>query len=80
MSKSDLEGCVITFEQTWNELERLENMLAARYKLYNRVRAQLIEMDRAGKLPEDEIVIQWRATYTSFLDWIKDDEKVSMGG
>jgi hypothetical protein len=68
---SELDGCVVSFEQTKEELEHLERVLAQRHHLAagRTLRATLIAMDMVGGLGDDEVVADWRAAHTSFLDW-----------
>lgn len=65
---SELEGCVITFDQLKSNLEEIELNLSIQLKILSDVRKNLIEMDICDELPNIELVNEWRATYSSFLE------------
>jgi hypothetical protein len=61
-----------TFAQTKTELLKLERELAQELGLYGvNVRRSLIELDRAGELPESELVDDWHDLYARFLNSTK---------
>jgi hypothetical protein len=66
----DFESFVVTFDDTRDELEAIERQLAVQLDLRGHIRIRLIELDKAGKLIEDEVVAAWHRAYTSYLDWI----------
>src|SRR5262245_16925166 len=70
---SDLDGCTVTFDQTRAELEAIERRLANELGITRLVRRALIERDRAGKLGNSDLAADWRAAYSSFLDWVRAD-------
>lgn len=68
---TELDGCVRTPEQTVEQLEEIERRLALEYGIRGRnVRKALIERDRAGLLPEDELVADWHDLYSSHLNYL----------
>jgi hypothetical protein len=72
LALEDLTDCFVTPEQTREELEELESQLARIYKLegsVEEIRQQLISLNLAGQLVEDELVADWHGAYASFLDW-----------
>lgn len=74
----DLSECVVTFEQTREELEEIERRLAERYELRGKpIRLALIEMDKKGLLREDELVADWHEAYSSYLDWVQATRKLA---
>jgi hypothetical protein len=74
---NDLDGCVITFEQTRAELEDIERQLAHRHGIEGdtlAIRKALIEMTRSETIIEDELVADWLGSYASYLDWVRQGE------
>jgi hypothetical protein len=71
----DLTSCIRGFDETRRELERIEDMLAEQYGIdsRSRIRRTLLELELAGKLACDELVAEWQATYSRYLDWTEDD-------
>jgi len=70
---NDLDGCVVTFEQTRTELEAVEQRLAERLQIKSKcIRCALIEMDIKNILDEDELVRDWRSSYSSYIDWLEN--------
>jgi len=68
-----LDGCLITLEQTRDELEDIERRLARRHGIDGSagdVRQTLIDMIRSGAIVEDELVADWHGAYCSYLDWM----------
>jgi len=65
---NELEGCVIDFNQIKSHLEEIEFKLATDLNIKSNTRQSLIELDIGDKLPNNELVEDWRATYSSFLE------------
>lgn len=66
---NELDGCIITFSEVKSRLENLENELAAKLYIRKNFRLELIQMDRAGQLDNnDPLVKDWRAAYSSYLN------------
>lgn len=63
--------CVVTFADCVRDLEAVETKLAARFNLTGNIRNQLIAMDRANNLLEDELVADWHDLYSSYMEWIR---------
>jgi hypothetical protein len=70
---SELDGCVVTFDEIRDELIEIERKLAQRLGIRKQIRRTLIEMIRSGSLVEDEVVAQWHSTYAIYLDWTQSD-------
>src|SRR4051812_9870977 len=68
---NELDGCIRTLDQTQNELADIEHQLAIRYDIRRNVRRVLIERDRAGELPEDELVADWHDVYSAYLNYLR---------
>jgi hypothetical protein len=66
-----LDGEMKTFESTRDQLEDIERQLAGRHNIRRQVRPTLIAMDRAGELPEDELVADWHDVYASYLNYAR---------
>ena len=64
----DVAACSTTIDDARIELERIEGLLGARYGLRTNVHALLLEMARAGQLPEDELVADWHDAMASHRD------------
>ena len=67
----EVQGCLQTYEMCVAQLDRVEGFLAKRLNLSlsKPIRDQLLSLDRAGDLEEDEVVEAWHANYASFLHW-----------
>jgi hypothetical protein len=68
--------CVVTFEQTRDALEAVERRLADRlgiHAAHGHIRRELLKLDRAGQLDEDELVADWYDLFASYLDWTRDE-------
>ena len=65
------QECVETVEMTIAALEAVEERIADRLKLgrHVNVRAELCRRAREGVLQEDELVSEWHALYSSYVDW-----------
>jgi hypothetical protein len=77
MGVYDLDGCIVTFEQTQAELEDIERQLAHRHGIEGdtlAIRKALIEMIRSGAIIEDELVADWLGAHASYLDWLRNGE------
>lgn len=59
ISKEEFDSCIVTFEDDKRRLKEIEAKLARRFNLRWRVRHQLLKMDRANLLVEDELVADW---------------------
>lgn len=69
----ELRGLTVTFEDTKKELDHLESKLAAQLGLSRGgIRAQLLALDRKGKLTETELVADWYDAYAAYLSWFHD--------
>jgi len=69
--------CFETFEDVKEELEEVERNLATRFKIRRHVRRELIVLDRANKLvEEDDLVARWHELYTAYVDWVRSDTEV----
>lgn len=66
--------CIMTFEKNTAELVRLETILAGRLGL-NPVTARLdlMALDKANKLVEDEVVADWHSSYAWYVSFLRDD-------
>jgi hypothetical protein len=65
---TDLEDCIVTFEQVRDQLEAVEKQLAHRLGLQSpEVRRELIARDQRNELFEDELVAEWHDLYSSYL-------------
>lgn len=65
--------CVETFESTKEKLEAVERRLAEQLQIRGPIRRALITLDRAKKLVEDELVVQWHELLASYNDWTRSD-------
>ena len=65
-----LDGEAKTFESTRDHLVSIEKKLARRFRLRGQIRRSLIEMDRAGRLLEDDLVADWHDAYDSYLNYL----------
>lgn len=65
------EGCIVmTFEDTKQLLDEVEQKLAEREGLHgNNIHEQLIALDKAGKLVEDNLVADWYDALAWHNDW-----------
>jgi len=70
---SDLEGCVITPEDTKRELKALERLLGDRLGIETGVRAALLALESKGQLEHCDEVAEWQQAYASYLDWIAEE-------
>lgn len=64
---------VVTAADTRKRLLKVERQLAERLKLHT-VREQLIALDQADKLVEDELVAEWHELFSSHLDDVRQGE------
>lgn len=70
VDRNDLIECTQTLEQLTAELEAVEAQLAIRHGLTPPdVRGQLIALDTANNLVEDELVMDWHELHSSFVHW-----------
>lgn len=71
----EYQGCIATYEHLRDKLTKIEGFLARRLKLdpSRSFRDQLIDLDKVGSLPEDEVVAEWHADLAHFLIWDDDD-------
>lgn len=70
VDRNDLIECTQTLEQLTAELEAVEAKLAIRCGLQMPdVRGQLIALDNANNLVEDELVMDWHDLHSSFVHW-----------
>lgn len=67
----DLADCIVTFEQTKERLENIEQELAKRLNIKDNIRETLIKLDMDNKLIEDELVAEWYCAYSSYLDYLE---------
>lgn len=74
LTMTDFTDCLDTLEGTKAELEALEAQLAREHELPPAcARALLLALDTEGKLGDEPLVADWRATYARFLDWTEAD-------
>lgn len=74
LTMADFADCLDTLEGTKSELEALEAQLARKHGLPPAsARALLLALDTEGKLGDEPLVADWRATYARFLDWTEAD-------
>lgn len=69
----DLDLCVVTFEQTREELTAVERRLAVKLDIRGNVRRELLRRDRLGQLVEDDLVADWHDLYASYDDWTRNE-------
>lgn len=75
MNELDIDPeCLMTFEKAITNLTRLDNILAERLNLdpYT-ARVNIIALDRANRLVEDEVVADWHCAYAWYVDYLRDD-------
>lgn len=75
----EYQGCIATYEYLKGKLTKIETFLGNRMKLDPSIpfRDQLIDLDKVGSLPEDEVVAEWHADLAHFLIWDDDDRPES---
>lgn len=73
MMMSDLEGCVVTLEQTQRKLEAIERSLGEQLGIVGSVRTELIAREMRGELEHSSLVADWQQTYVSFRDWMAEE-------
>lgn len=66
ISKEEFDSCIVTFEDDKRRLKEIETKLARRFNLRWRVHHQLLQMDRANLLEEDELVADWHDARTAY--------------
>lgn len=64
---ADISDCIETPAQLLAKLTAVERQLAERLGLQADVREQLMRLDRAGQLVEDELVRDWHDLYASYV-------------
>lgn len=70
----ELDGLIVTRENAEQRLFEIEQQLATRLSITGDVRAALMELDRAGKLIEDELVADWHDAYASVVNFEDCDQ------
>ncbi len=74
MSEMDeLESCFESFEDIKLQLEEVESELAGRLRIRRHVRRELLLLDRANKLGEDDLIARWHELYSSYAWWLKSE-------
>ncbi len=69
---NDFEDLIQTDEQTLEELEALEKILAQRLGVaVADVRQVIIQKTLDSTLDEDEVVSQWHSAYSSYLEILR---------
>ena len=69
-------GCVQTFDDLKDELEKVEDDLARALNLNRRrTRRELLALDARNELVENELVARWHELYTVYLDWLRWEER-----
>jgi hypothetical protein len=67
------EGCnVVTFQSNLADLQRVESKIITKHRIQwagsRSMRQRLIELDKAGQLPEDEDVMCWHQLLSVYVD------------
>jgi hypothetical protein len=68
------EGCILmTFEDTKLWLYAIEQKLAERYGFDKEANfyTQMVALDNAGGVIEDELVMSWHEALSSYMDWLE---------
>lgn len=73
MKMNDLDGCVVTFEQTQEKLESIERQLGAKLGVAKGVRRTLLALAMEGELEDGELAADWQQAYASYLDWMAEE-------
>lgn len=74
----DLTSCLVTFQDTVQELLQLEQKLALQYNLTgseNKIHNRLVRMYKNDQLSESELLSNWEQSYASYVDWLQEGEK-----
>jgi len=74
----DLTACIVTFQDTVQELLQLEQKLALQYNLTgseNKIHNRLVHMHKNHQLFHSELLFDWEQTYSNYLDWLQEGEK-----
>jgi hypothetical protein len=70
----DLDGCVVTVEDTQRELLLLERELSKELDLDERgIRLALLAREIRGELKHCDLVARWQQAYASFQDWMSEE-------
>jgi len=72
---SDIQSGASTMERAKADLERVERQLAERYSLVRNVRRELVALDRANELHEDDLVAEWHKLYSNYLEWLREESQ-----
>lgn len=73
---SGLEGTIRTFDDVSCQLTLIEVDLGGRFGITENIRESLQALDRAGNLPEDELVADWHDMLASYLNFMRYIEVV----
>ncbi len=70
---NEFDGCiVVTFEEAKEQLEEIERQLAIKLSITDpNIRDALIQLDRDGKLIEDELVADWHDLYSRYQNFLR---------
>jgi len=67
---SDLVDCILTYEKSIEELERIELRLAKDLGLDDAgIHQTLLHLDSMGELKETDLVRDWREALAECIDW-----------
>lgn len=73
LTMADFADCMDTAAQTKAELEEVERKLAAKHGVTGDARTGLFELERVGKIDDDDPEVrEWQALYHRHLDWLSD--------
>lgn len=72
----DLKDCILTFQDTYRHLQQIEFNIAIKLNIKDNIHKKLLELSDEHKLDDNfDLVKDWHATYSLYIDWLENTEE-----